>query len=247
MACENWFETWFDSPYYHLLYSHRDLKEALNFTNFINRYFQKAKKSNGEVQKLIDVGCGKGRHSYHFQQLGYDVTGIDLSEKSIAEARQMENKHLHFMRQDMRQPFGWNTYDFAVNLFTSFGYFENDEDEITVLQNIYNSLKSDGIFVFDYFNPQLVSKIKCINEIKNINEIKFEISKKLHQNKVVKKIKVSDNGKTFHFEENVKLIGFEFMQKALLDIGFTLRDVYGGYFGEPYNSETERMIIVAKK
>ena len=91
--------------------------------------------------------CGKGRHSVFLNSLGFKVIGADLSENSIQHAKNFENENLKFIVQDMREPLH-KKYDAVFNLFTSFGYFKEDKDDILVLQNIKNCLKEDGFFVF---------------------------------------------------------------------------------------------------
>ena len=120
----HWYASWFDSPYYHILYSHRDEDEATEFIDAIGKYLNLSQGS-----KILDIACGKGRHSRHLNRLGYNVTGIDLSEENIKYCRKFENENLHFFKHDMRRSFRINYFEAAVNLFTSFGYFENNRDD----------------------------------------------------------------------------------------------------------------------
>src|SRR5687768_2760270 len=102
-----------------------------------------------EDAKILDLACGKGRHSIYLNQLGYDVTGADLSENSIEEAAESANDTLHFVVHDMREPFE-DKFDAIFNLFTSFGYFENDSDNILTLKAISESLNEYGFGVIDF-------------------------------------------------------------------------------------------------
>ena len=97
MAQPAWFKDWFNSHYYHLLYQHRDEEEANRFIHTLINYLQPQKGS-----KMVDIACGKGRHSKALADMGFDVTGIDLSLASIEFAKQDENEHLHFYQHDMR-------------------------------------------------------------------------------------------------------------------------------------------------
>ncbi len=101
---------------------------------------------------LLDVACGRGRHSRILAGKGFDTTGIDLAENSIAWALQYENDHLHFYRHDMRLPFWINYFDYAFNFFTSFGYFRTEREHSNAIRTISQSLKRTGIFVLDYLN-----------------------------------------------------------------------------------------------
>jgi len=120
----SWFANWFDSPYYHLLYKNRDEKEAQVFIDNLMTHLQIPKGS-----KLLDIACGKGRHASYFNKKGMDVVGVDLSFNSINTAKKNENATLKFEVLDMRKAFKSNEFDIVTNLFTSFGYFEKDEDE----------------------------------------------------------------------------------------------------------------------
>ena len=111
-----WFESWFDSPYYHVLYKNRDFSEAELFIDKLIQLIEPTKAS-----RVLDLACGKGRHSIYLNKKGFDVTGIDLSEKSIACAKTAENETLHFYMHDMRKLFRTNYFDVVLNLFTSFG------------------------------------------------------------------------------------------------------------------------------
>jgi len=141
-----WYSSWFDTPYYHILYKDRNDAEAQVFMDNLTHYLNLP-----EEAKILDLACGKGRHSIYLNQLGYDVTGTDLSENSIAEASKSSNEKLHFKVHDMRLPFE-EKYDAVFNLFTSFGYFDNDEDNFKTLSAIKESLTEYGFAVIDFLN-----------------------------------------------------------------------------------------------
>jgi 2-polyprenyl-3-methyl-5-hydroxy-6-metoxy-1,4-benzoquinol methylase len=86
-----WFENWFDSEYYHLLYDNRNHEEADLFVSNLLAFLKLPKGA-----KVMDLACGKGRHSYFLNASGLDVLGVDLSSNSISEAKEMENESLHF-------------------------------------------------------------------------------------------------------------------------------------------------------
>ena len=110
----NWSADWFNSKYYHILYKNRDKKEAKLLIDNLIDYVSPEKQA-----KIIDVACGKGRHATYLSSLGFDVTGIDLAENSILEAKENEAKNLKFFVHDMRNPYKNNYFDLSLNLFTS--------------------------------------------------------------------------------------------------------------------------------
>ena len=146
----NWFETWFDSEYYHILYKDRDYSEAENFIDTLVDHLQPNKE-----HRFLDLACGKGRHSIHLNKLGLHVEGCDYSANSISHAQQFANNKLHFYEHDMRNELP-EKYDYILNLFTSFGYFDSDEEHRATLQHIYDGLNTNGTFVFDFLNAQHV-------------------------------------------------------------------------------------------
>jgi cyclopropane fatty-acyl-phospholipid synthase-like methyltransferase len=133
----NWFEEWFNSPYYHLLYNNRNETEAEAFISRLITYLQIPAGS-----KLLDIACGKGRHARQLANLGYDVTGIDLASESIAYAKQFETEQLHFYEQDMRSLFHINVYDYAFNFFTSIGYFNTKQEDERTFSNFAAAFNS---------------------------------------------------------------------------------------------------------
>ena len=145
----DWFTAWFNTSYYHTLYKHRNDVDAQFFMQNIISYLKLPKTAH-----ILDLPCGKGRHSVFLNSLGYKVTGGDLSENSINAAKKYENDSLSFKVHDMRAAFK-NKYNAVFNLFTSFGYFEDDKEDILILQNIKNGLIKDGFFVFDFLNALL--------------------------------------------------------------------------------------------
>ena len=150
MRTKDWFTDWFNTPYYHILYKDRNDVEAQQFIINITQFLPLSDNA-----LLLDLPCGKGRHSVFLNSLGYKVIGADLSENSIQFAKKFENPTLKFIIQDMREPFDLQ-YDAVFNLFTSFGYFEEDSEDILVLKNIKNCLKENGFFVFDFLNTSFV-------------------------------------------------------------------------------------------
>ncbi|HEY0031441.1 MAG TPA: class I SAM-dependent methyltransferase, partial [Bacteroidia bacterium] len=196
-----WFECWFDSPYYHLLYSNRDYSEAELFIDNLVSYLNPEKDS-----RILDLACGKGRHSIDLNQKGFDVTGVDLAVQSIASARQSENERLHFYEHDMRRLFRTNYFDIALNLFTSFGYFKNERDNSAVINSVYKALKPDGIFVLDFMNSAKVIANLQSQETKIIAGVEFRITRTVDEGFIVKRITFNDKEKDHTFEERVKAL-----------------------------------------
>jgi len=240
---KEWFSSWFDTHYYHILYKNRDYSEAALFIDNITSLLQV--KSNA---MCWDLCCGKGRHSIYLNQKGFKVIGTDLSHCSILEANKSANETLEFYEHDMRKLFRTNYFDVVFNMFTSFGYFERKEDDMHVFDSVRKSLKPNGLFVFDYLNAQYVRNIMVENDTKIMEGITFNISKKIENNTVIKQIHFADNGQEFHFEERVKLFDKSYFEELAQACGLSIINTFGNYQLETFDVNTSpRLILVLQK
>lgn len=242
---KNWFESWFDSPYYHLLYKDRDQKEAEIFISNLINYLKPAMCSF-----FLDVACGKGRHAVYLNKLGYKVDAFDLAENSIAFANQFKNENLNFFVNDIRKPLKISQYNFAFNLFTSFGYFINEQDNVEAISAISKSLKPNGVFVLDFMNVKKVIKsISTVQkEIKTIQYIDFNIEKKIINNFIVKEISFQDNGESYKFTEQVKAIFLNEFIGYFKAANLTIIDVFGDYNLNNFDeNNSDRLILIGTK
>ncbi|HEY4629092.1 MAG TPA: class I SAM-dependent methyltransferase [Flavobacterium sp.] len=240
-SSENWFTSWFDTPYYHILYKERNYREAQIFMDNLTHYLNLPEKA-----KVLDLACGKGRHSIYLNQLGFDVLGADLSENSIAEASKNTNETLHFKVHDMREPFE-EKYDAIFNLFTSFGYFENDEDNLTTLKAIKDSLSEYGFAVIDFMNVPQVLETLVPEETKTVDEIDFHIKRYLKDGHIYKEIDFEDKGQKFHFTEKVKALTLQDFEQLMEEAGIYLLDIFGDYKLKKFHkTESERLIMIFK-
>jgi len=241
MKTTDWFTSWFDTAYYHILYKHRNDEDAQFFMRNITSFLNLPKKSH-----IADLPCGKGRHSVYLNSLGYKVTGGDLSKNSIEHAKKFENEALSFEVWDMRTMLE-NKYDAIFNLFTSFGYFEDDNEDITILKSIKNGLKENGVFVMDFLNVEKVKNTLIREEIKTIDGIDFHIKKEIKNGFIFKHISFTAEGKQHNYTEQVKFLTLDKMQLYFKEAGLKLTHVFGDYGLNEFNKETsDRLILVAE-
>jgi SAM-dependent methyltransferase len=240
----DWFETWFNTTYYHQLYRHRDQNEAKVFLDNLIREIKLPAGSH-----ILDLACGRGRHAVHLHKKGFRVTGVDLSEENIKYTKRQSQPGLHFQTGDMRDNLGENEYDAVVNLFTSFGYFDNHSDNQKVIDNIYRALKSGGFFVFDYLNASSLKEINTSHEEqRTVDNTRFYIRRKIESQKIIKEIEVTDGSKKCSFHEQVALIFPEEFQSMFTRSGFHILEHWGDYELKPFNpSHSNRCIIYARK
>ncbi|MEO1653988.1 MAG: class I SAM-dependent methyltransferase [Bacteroidota bacterium] len=239
----DWFSNWFDSPYYHILYKNRDYKEAEHFINQMADFLNFQSRD-----KILDLACGRGRHSIYLNKKGLNVVGLDLSPKNIAFARQFENKRLRFYVHDMRQVFEECCFDFVLNLFTSFGYFNQDSEDIKVIKASTENLKSGGRVIIDFLNPPYVAQKMIAYEEKLIDGINFQISKKIEQGFIIKTIQFEDQNRHYEYQERVKAINYEKFMKYFEASQLDLIHVFGNYMLQSYDqNSSERMIFILEK
>ena len=238
-----WFASWFDSPYYHILYQSHDDGEA---KKFIDKLLRPLALPPGA--RILDLACGKGRHARYLAEKGYDVTGLDIAPSNIDFARQFEHKRLMFYQHDMRQAFRLNYFDAILNIFTSFGYFDTDDDHIKTLVNVQSGLKPGGLFLLDYFNSEWVRQNLTRYEVKSFEGIDFHIRKTIRGPRVYKRVEFTTGGRKFLFRERVHLFRLEDFQQLFETAGLKLRETYGNYDLEPFLPErSERLILIAEK
>ncbi|MCZ2393251.1 MAG: methyltransferase domain-containing protein [Chitinophagales bacterium] len=239
-----WYETWFDSPYYPILYKHRNPEEARFFIDNLIHYLEVAPSS-----RILDLACGRGRHANYLAEKGFHVTGIDISTQSIEDAlRDYPNEHLEFYVQDMRLPFRINYFDFVFNFFTSFGYLNNLRDNQSVIAAIRKGLKSGGKAMIDFMNVEKVINNLVDRETKEIDGIQFYIRKQITDGFIQKDIKVDDGKKISLFKEEVQILKpFHFYQ-MIQEEGFKLVKEFGNYNLDPFDAKTsDRYIIIIEK
>lgn len=237
-----WFKTWFDSDYYHLLYKDRDHTEAEKFINNIYQYL-----NPNPNDTVLDLACGKGRHSIYLNRMGAAVEGCDYSENSINYAKQFENDRLRFYTHDMRNRLP-KTYDYIFNLFTSFGYFESIEEHQMTLQNIFNGLNDKGLFIFDFMNTVHVLEHLVANEEVQKGSVSFNIKRELIEGFITKYISFEINGNKHKYKEEVRALHPDELIKMMENCGFSVQEKFGNYQLAPFDlQKSKRFILILSK
>lgn len=240
----DWFENWFGSPYYRILYQNRDELEAQEFVEQLLAYLQPAAGS-----AMVDIACGEGRFARQLAEHGYRVTGIDISHASIEKAKACETDGLEFFVQDMRYPFITNYFDYAFNFFTSFGYFAHDRDHELAARSFAGALKEDGILVIDYLNHEYVSANLVPEETVQRGSYTFHIKRRLERNHFIKEISFTDaDGHPRTFTESVAAFSLADFTRMFRPVGMVPVGTFGNYHLEAYDPmESPRLIMIFKK
>jgi SAM-dependent methyltransferase len=243
MERKEWYADWFDSRYYHVLYRDRDLQEA---RTLIDNLVDRLGLQPG--CRVLDLACGKGRHSVYLAQKGFYVTGVDLSEKSIGYANQFASERLEFFIHDMRRPLRVNYFDVVLNLFTSFGYFEKDADNDKAIASAAKALKPGGTLVIDFMNSAKVIRTLVKEETKTIEDINFRIRRYVENGFIVKEIMFEACGTGNVFHERVKALTLSDFSRYFDHVGLKVINLYGDYHLNGFDEHTsDRLIMVTQK
>ena len=235
-------ENWFNTKYYHILYNNRDEQEAKLFLNNLLAVLQPSKND-----KFIDVACGNGRHSHYINSLGFEVQGIDNADQNIMLANKNSNDNCHFEVFDMRKSYKKNYFDFCLNLFTSFGYFDNEEDNQFAFDAMAENLKPGGKLIFDFMNAKKVIANLVSSEIKKVEEIEFHINRNFDSKFITKEISFTDE-KNYSYKEKVRALFLNDISDLMKKSGFNIINIWGDYELNDFDViNSNRLIILAQK
>ncbi len=237
-----WFESWFDSRYYPLLYDHRNEEDAKHFLSKLTATHLTERDST-----VLDACCGRGRHSGKLHELGFNVTGFDLSAQSIEEAK-ASYPGINFLVHDLREPLPLREFDYVLNLFTSFGYFEDPQDDAKAFNALSEVVKPGGLLVIDFMNSVKVANTYEPESIKETNGVRFISKRWLEDGYIRKTIDIKGEQVDEHYEEHVRLLELEDFLKFAEGEGMQNLAVYGNYELEGFAPETsDRLILVFSK
>ena len=244
----DWFSTWFDEDYCDV-YNHRDDQEA---EEFVANWQIWNRLRAGDL--CLDLGCGTGRYSKLLAERGLSVIAVDLSTPLLNRAKKnsMFDPNLLLIRADMRAIPVREKFSLVVSLFTSFGYFETDDENLQVLHQVFEALLPGGLFIIDYFNPSAVQD-RVRNEPSSYKTVKnISITEKRSINRetmrVDKRIFLDDGNQTKEYCESVRMYEPGELETMLLTVG--LRPIclpWGDYQGELLNESSPRMIFFCEK
>lgn len=235
----DWFSGWFGTDYYNLLYRERSVAEA----GILIGSLRKQNWFHADLQ-VLDLGCGNGRHALALAPYVKKITGLDLSETQLKIAEQSrKGERCDFVKGDMRDFQLGERFDLVLNMFTSFGYFDNINDNLSVLQRVRDHLHSKGVLILDYLNATWVRTHINPSEKKIIEGIEFKIDRSIENDRVHKTIQVAGR---VH-KEIVTLFTKEELMSLLKAADLLPWRVCGNYQLEDFNEQTsQRCIIFAR-
>ncbi len=236
----DWFEAWFGEDYLRI-YQHRDETEAEHVVDLIARFLE-----GHDIRSVLDLGCGAGRHSRALRERWWTV-GLDLSAALLKIARR-EMPDAPYVRADMRElPFVPESFDLVVNLFTSFGYFEDDRENERVLVRVCDALRRGGTLVIDFLNASQVRSALVPYDERVENGVTIEQTRAISPDDrfVEKTITLRERGK--EYIERVRLLTPRDLERMLDLAGFAVVARVGDYAGAPWSETSPRMILFASR
>ena len=250
---KSWFKDFFNN-YYHSIYADFGIfSDAQNKkeTSFVASILDIPKSA-----KILDIQCGQGRHAVLLAKQGYSLTGVDLSDTLLEAAKKLaikEKVKINFFKKDMRKITFFNEFDGVINLFSSFGYFLNDEDNLKVLKLFNISLKPKGRFILDLLNGDQF--LKQLDKLPKkiwwkaggayvLLEDRSEKDKKIMVNDITL---ISSNKPIKRAQSLMKLYNLIEIREYLKKSGFKILKVFGDYDKTKFLDSSHRMIILSEK
>lgn len=244
----SWYEDWFNSDGYELVYDDRDLTEAEQLADLIERSVDPEPRA-----EILDIGTGRGRHARVLARRGYSVIGLDIAEEAIITARErsrnegLTHEQISFVQGDMRLPHFHIRFDGVVNLFTSFGFFEDEDDHQKAISAMVVAIKQGGWLVQDFLNVPYV-RTHLVPESEKMNgEVHVRQQRWIEADRVKKRITLSRNGGVHTFVESVRLLTSSDFRHMYAEAGLEIVDTFGNYDGSPHSDVSPRLILVARK
>ena len=246
----NWYTEFFNEDY-PKIYSERLSQEATE------RETAFAVRALGlqEGARVLDLACGHGRHAIALAQRGMVVTGQDLNEDYLRRAREdavREGVEIETVHGDMRDIPFTDEFDAVINMFTAFGYFDSEDEDMRVLQAVANALKTGGKLLLDTINREWVLSNYAQNDWHTdddgntfLEHREFDLV--TGRNRVTFSIVTADGNRRESPGHDVRLYTLTELARLLDAAGLRLSAVYGDYDAAPYAINTPRLIVVATK
>jgi SAM-dependent methyltransferase len=201
---------------------------------------------------ILDLGCGPGRYAIPLAGQGYRVTAVDSTAAFVEEGRRRAEAagvEVEFVQADMRRFARPEAFDATINMLTSFGYFEDPEDDRLVVDNIRASLVDGGAFLIDTYGKEVIARIFQARDWEERNGELWLYERRVDaawSHMVNRWIRVTDEGRTeFHLSH--RLFSATELERLMLEGGFSSARSYGDLAGEPYDENASRLVVVGRK
>lgn len=243
-----WYEDWFNSDAYEIVYNRRNLNDAEHLADLLESELEPAPGID-----ILDVGTGRGRHARILAKRGYRLTGLDLSEKAIETAREraesegLTKEQIVFVQGDMRLPHFQERFDGVVNLFTSFGFFEDEHDHRRAISSMATALKPEGWLMQDFLNAPYVRERLVPESEHTSGDVHVHQKRWIEDGRVNKRILLTRGTEEYTYLESVRLLTREDLNTIYENAGLTVTGTFGDYAGNAYSASSPRLILIAAK
>lgn len=240
---KSWFKDWFASEDYLKVYDHRDSMDAKNLSDLIIRTVNL--KPNDFI---LDAACGAGRHGLYFASKGFPVIGFDLSRTLLLKAKEEAAKNginPNLLLGDIREIYFKRRFLCVLNLFTSFGYFETDDENFLFVKHSAVFLKERGYYILDYFNKNYLEQNLVPISQRTVGNTLILENRKIENGRVIKRIKLVNGKESKEYFESVKLYDWKCIVEKFSNFGFQVNRIFGNYSGADFNENESPRIIIA--
>ncbi|PKL83297.1 MAG: class I SAM-dependent methyltransferase [Ignavibacteriae bacterium HGW-Ignavibacteriae-3] len=241
-----WYKNWFSSDEYLSVYRHRDNEDAQKLINHILSETNIIKEGI-----VLDAACGAGRHSINLAKKGFHVVGFDLSKTLLNIGKsdaQSNNVSIDLFCGDLRNIKLKKKFDLIINLFTSFGYFNTDDENFSFIRTAYDLLNENCYYILDYFNPEYIRNNLVQESKREFGSKKITERRKIENERVIKEIIIQNGSALDSFFESVQLYSREKIIGEFEKIGYRCAKIFGDYTGSKFvQSESQRLILFFEK
>ena len=252
LPSSDWYERAFQLDYLRV-YKHRNDEEARKQIDFTTQVLGLTLPLD-----VFDLSCGDGRHAIEWARRGYQVTGLDLSAELLTRARERASEgdlNVRFIQGDMREIPYIESFDLLVNFFTSFGYFQEDDENKKVLQSIANALRPEGVFLMDYLSRDHVIQTLVAEDEKTVEGAILRQRRWISGDpdtvgshvRINKHVNMTSQGESRTYEESVRMYTFEEMLAMTEEAGLSVTQSFGDFDGRKPGPDAPRLILVGKR
>jgi SAM-dependent methyltransferase len=202
--------------------------------------------------KILDLGCGPGRHSLELARRGFEVTGVDRTSIYLEEARAIAAEQLlvvEFVQDDMRAFLRQSSFDVVLSMYTSFGYFKEAAENLQVLSNIFGCLRPGGFLLMEIMGKEVLARVFQERDWREQDGIFFLQERKIvdNWNRIENRWLLLHPERRLEYRLDHWLYSSSELKSLLQSVGFGSIEIYGGLDGSPYDNSATRLVVVARK